>query len=186
MKAAIHLGPNYLTNSEIYKNTNFEEIESPFNITQKLIMEHSEDILNVKWLESSSPSWTESVLSHDQAIKRAKAKVFVYADSVLSLGQMNDSKDAIARWEGQGEGLKMYLSYQEAVGIDGEAIEFGWDISQGFSSLAIYSPRDQKRFGEKEHRTGSSSCQCSMTLFGQKERMMRIVSRMHKRSKNTR
>ena len=47
MKAAIHLGPNYLTNSEIYKNTNFEEIESLFNITQKFIMEHSEEILNV-------------------------------------------------------------------------------------------------------------------------------------------
>ena len=36
---------------------------------------------------------------------------------------MNDSKEAIARWEGQVAGLKMYPSYQEAVGIDGEAIE---------------------------------------------------------------
>ena len=35
MKAAIHLGPNYLSNSEIYKNTKFEETESLFNITQK-------------------------------------------------------------------------------------------------------------------------------------------------------
>ena len=43
MKAAIHLGPDYLTNSEICRNTNFEEIESLFNITQKLIMEHSEE-----------------------------------------------------------------------------------------------------------------------------------------------
>ena len=47
MKAAIHLGPNYLTNSEIYKNTKFEEIESLFNVTQKLVMEHSEEILIV-------------------------------------------------------------------------------------------------------------------------------------------
>ena len=31
------LGPNYLTNSEIYNNTEFEEIESLFNITQKLV-----------------------------------------------------------------------------------------------------------------------------------------------------
>ena len=36
MNAAIHLGPNYLTNSEIYKNTKFEETESLFNITQKV------------------------------------------------------------------------------------------------------------------------------------------------------
>ena len=48
MKGAFHLGPNYLTNSEIYKNMNFEEIESLFIITQKLIMEYSEEILSVK------------------------------------------------------------------------------------------------------------------------------------------
>ena len=30
MKAAIHLGPNYLSNLEVYKNTNFEEINSEF------------------------------------------------------------------------------------------------------------------------------------------------------------
>ena len=51
MKAAIHLGPNYLSNSEICKNTKFEGTESVFNITQKLVMEHSEKILNVKCLE---------------------------------------------------------------------------------------------------------------------------------------
>ena len=33
MKAAIHLGPNYLSNSEIYKKTKFEEIDRLFNIT---------------------------------------------------------------------------------------------------------------------------------------------------------
>ena len=41
MKAAIHLGPNYLANSEIYTHTKFEEIESLFNITQKLVMERA-------------------------------------------------------------------------------------------------------------------------------------------------
>ena len=35
------------------------------------------------------------------------------------------------------EGLKIYPSYQESVGIDGEAIEFDWNIFPGFSSLAI-------------------------------------------------
>ena len=29
-----HLGPNYLANLEVYKNTNFEEIESLFNTTR--------------------------------------------------------------------------------------------------------------------------------------------------------
>ena len=68
MKAASNLGPNYLANLEIYKHTNFEEIQSLFKITQKLILEHSEEILNVHTIHSSSPSWTRSVLSHDQVI----------------------------------------------------------------------------------------------------------------------
>ena len=69
MKAAIHLGPNYSANLEVQKNTNFGEIQSLFDITQKLILEHSEEILNVNTIESASPSWTRSVLSHDQVIQ---------------------------------------------------------------------------------------------------------------------
>ena len=61
MKAAIHLGPNNLANLKVYKNTNFEEViplskkkRTSRNITQKLILEHSEEILNVNTIESAS------------------------------------------------------------------------------------------------------------------------------------
>ena len=107
MNAAIHLGPNYLANLEVCKNTNFEEIQSLINITQKLILEHSEEILNVNTIDSASPLWTRSVLSHDQVIQLRKAKVRVYSDSVLCLEKVNDSKDAITRLEGQVEEFKM-------------------------------------------------------------------------------
>ena len=50
MKADIHLVPDFLMNSEIYKNTRFENIENVFNITHKSIHEHSEKILIVKGL----------------------------------------------------------------------------------------------------------------------------------------
>ena len=69
MKAASHLGPFFGANLEVYKNTNFEEIHSLFNITQNLILEHSEEILHVHTIESTSPSWTRSTLSHDQVDK---------------------------------------------------------------------------------------------------------------------
>ena len=36
MKAAIHLRPDFTMNSEIYKNTRFENIVNVFNITQKI------------------------------------------------------------------------------------------------------------------------------------------------------
>ena len=78
-------------------------------------------------------SWARSVLANTWA----KAKVCVYADSVLCVGQMRDTPELIERWKGQVEGLRLYSSYQDAVGIDGEAIEFEWTIFPGFSSLSV-------------------------------------------------
>ena len=94
MTAAIHLGPSFTANLEVYKNTNFEEIMSLFGITQKLISDHSEEIQNVKPVENTAPS-------------------------VLCVRQMNESKEAITRWEGQVEELKRYLLCKELSGIDG-------------------------------------------------------------------
>ena len=74
---------------------------------------------------------------NDQAIKWAKAKVCVCADSVLCVGRQEQGPEAIARWKGQVQDLKGYQSYQGAVGIDGEAIEFEWKNFQGFTSLTI-------------------------------------------------
>ena len=41
MKADIHLGQDFLENSEIFKNTKFENIENVFNITQKIFLKRA-------------------------------------------------------------------------------------------------------------------------------------------------
>ena len=182
LQAAIHLGPNYLANLEAYKNTNFEDIQSLFNITQKLILEHSEEILNVHRLESASLSWTRSVLSHDQVIQWTKAKVLMYSDSVLCLVKMNDSKGASERWEGQVEEFKMSLSCKELTGIDGETLEFGCNILPGFSLMQllhkIQDDLRERNIDLRNSQTGSSSCQCSTTSIGQEKETMKFVFRL--------
>ena len=35
-KASVHLGPNYNENLEVYRNTNFEELKTLFDITQEV------------------------------------------------------------------------------------------------------------------------------------------------------
>ena len=40
MKTAVHLGPNYKDNLEVYRNTSFAELKNLFDITQRLILEH--------------------------------------------------------------------------------------------------------------------------------------------------
>ena len=111
MKAAIHLGPSYIENLEAYKNTNFEEFQKLFGITQKLILDHSEEILYVKPIECTTPSCTRSTLSHDQVIKWTKAKVSVCSDSVLCLGKMSDHSEANQKREGQVAEFRMSTSY---------------------------------------------------------------------------
>ena len=131
MKAAIHLGQDFVENSEIYKSTKFENIVNVFNITQTRIKEHSEEILNVKTLDYHSPSWTRSTLFNNNVIKWAKAKVCFHSDSVQCVGKINKNPGAAdAKWTGQIEDLRRCPSYQDAVGLDGEAIEFEWKISQ--------------------------------------------------------
>ena len=44
---------------------------------------------------------------------------------------------ADAKWTGQVEDLKRNPSYQDAVGLDGEAIEFEWTNFQGFTTLTV-------------------------------------------------
>ena len=123
MKAAIHLGPNYLANLEVNKKTNFEEIEILFNITQKLILEHSEGILDVKPLESTSPSWTRQVLSHDHVDKSKSTCLLTCSRSNNKMGRSSYSRCILLK--------------KELLGTDGEAIEFEWTIFPGFSSLQI-------------------------------------------------
>ena len=73
-------------------------------------------------IESTFLTWTRSTLSHDQVILWTKAKVRIYSDSVLCLGEMSFHKEAITRWEGQVEEFQMCAAYEELLGIDGEII----------------------------------------------------------------
>ena len=76
--------------------------------------------------------------------------------------------------------------FQDAVGIDGEAIEFEWKkVPRIF--IIVNSSRDPERLGEKEHPARRAQgpdhlCQCSMTLSG--KQMMRIGSWNAEKVKN--
>ena len=69
MKAAVHLGPNYRENLEVSRKTNFEELKNLFDITQRLILEHEAEILNVSPIDCTAPSCTRPTLTHDHVIK---------------------------------------------------------------------------------------------------------------------
>ena len=68
MKAAVYLGPNDTDNVDVCKNANFKEIQNLFNVTQRLIMDHLVEILNVSTVDWTSLSWQRSTLIHDQVV----------------------------------------------------------------------------------------------------------------------
>ena len=142
MNAAIHMGPDCTEFLEVYKNTNFEELQNLFYITHKLVHKQRE-ILNVRMIECASPSWTRSSLAHDQA------KVRVNSDSVVCFGKMTDPADANRRWEGQVEEFQPTDSYKELFGIDGEPNELEWNIFPGRTSLEII--RKSRRTCKNKH-----------------------------------
>ena len=87
-----------------------------FDTTQKLMLNHQSEILNVTTIEWTSLSWTRSTLSHDQLIMWTKAKVRVNSHSVLCLGKMPVHSEANGRWENQ---VKYFSTVQFLQGIAG-------------------------------------------------------------------
>ena len=81
------------------RNTNFEEIKMLFDITLRLIVENSFEIMNSSPMIQDFSPWMRSTLCHDQAIKWTKAKVNVYSDSVLCLGKMHGHSEANENWK---------------------------------------------------------------------------------------
>ena len=82
MKAAIHLGPNYIENVEVYRNTNFEEIQ---NLRRDWYWITKMKFWMWPLIEWTAPSWARSTLAHDQVITWSEARVRFYSDSVLCL-----------------------------------------------------------------------------------------------------
>ena len=91
LRAAIHLGQIYAENMAVFKNMHVEEIQNLFSITQRLVLENSEEVLNVKAIDSSDPSWMRTKISHLPVVNWAKAKVHVYADYVSRLWKKSAS-----------------------------------------------------------------------------------------------
>ena len=166
---------------------NFQEIQNLFNITQKLVLECSEEILIVHTIESTSPSWTRSTLSHDQVIQWTKAKVRVYSDSVLCLWKMLAQRNAITRWEGQVECPLLVENYWESV----ERQFNSSGISSQDSRHCTFFRRSRMIYKSGtlnlgNSQIGSFSCQRSTILIGQEKETIRFVFQMQKKSRHTR
>ena len=88
-----------------------------FSISPRNLVSENSDIRNVNYMDTTSPSWTRSTLLSDRTLKRTKAKVHVYSDSVLCLGKIHDPVEAVEQWKGHVTTVRMENSFSELSGI---------------------------------------------------------------------
>ena len=65
------------------------------------------------------------------------SKVYVFSDSVLCLGKMNQKTDSNEAWKKRIEWITTSQSYRDFDGISWESTEFEWNIFPGFTTLQL-------------------------------------------------
>ena len=88
----------------------------------------------INWEDSS---WKYlSLIGDEQVISLLHTKVYVFSDSVLCLGKMNENPQSDIAWEDRLTWFKSSPEYKALDRIDGEPIEFEWNISPGFTTCS--------------------------------------------------
>ena len=111
-----------------------------------------------------------SLVNGEEVISLSHAKAYVFSDSVLCLGKVNQTPTSNAVWEEQLDWFKDSPQHRTLDTFDGEPMEFGWNIFAGFTTLQLTSksPRVHDQNGRSKHYSKDelSSCRCSMTSYG--------------------
>ena len=77
------------------------------------------------------------MVSDDEVISLSHAKVYIFSDSVLCLGKMNDNSQLNIAWEDRLTWFKSSPEYRALDTIDGELMELEWNIFPGFTTLQL-------------------------------------------------
>ena len=126
---------NYSDNWHSIKNTKDLTMKQMFDISEKLVSEQDE-IYWVKTINWESSSWKYlSLIGDEQIINLQRTDVF--SDSVLCLGKMNENPRLNMAWKQRLEWFKSSPEYRTLDRIDGEPMEFEWNIFPGFNSLQL-------------------------------------------------
>ena len=108
-----------------------------FDISEKLISEHDE-IYGVNTINREDSSWKYlSLVGDEEVISLLHTKVYVFSDSVLCLGKMNENPQSNTALEDRLTWFKSSPEYRTLDRIDGEAMEFEWNIFPGFTTLQL-------------------------------------------------
>ena len=115
---------NYSDNWHSIKNTEDLTMKQMFDISEKLISEQSDEIYGVKTINWEDSSWKYlPLIGDEQVISLLHTKVYVFSDSVMCLGKMNENPQSNIAWEDRLTWFKSSSEYRALDRIDGEPME---------------------------------------------------------------
>ena len=100
LQASVFMVKNYSDNLDSIKNTEDLTMTQMFDIYEKLISERSDEIYGVKTINWEDSSWKQlSLIGDEQVISLLHTKVYVFSDSGLCPGKMNENPQSNIAWE---------------------------------------------------------------------------------------
>ena len=152
------MGKNYSDNLHSITNTGKNlTLKQMFEISEKLILEQSDEIFGVSQINWEISPWKQlSLVNDEEVISLSHAKVYVFSDSVLCLGKVNQNPTSNTAWEQQLDCFKDSSQYRTLDTIDGEPMEFEWNIFPGFTTLQLVQevPKFMNKMCEPEQFPG--------------------------------
>ena len=118
-----------------------------FGISEKLIVGQSDEIYGLHTINCGDSSWKQlSLVNDEEVISLSHAKVYVFSDSVLCLGKVNQNQTSNNVWE-ELSWFKDSPQQRTLDTIDGEPMELEWTIFPGFTTLQLINNVQQDQNG---------------------------------------
>ena len=109
-----------------------------FDVSEKLIVGQSDEIFGVTPIKWEDSSWKHlSLVSDEEVINLSHAKFYVFSDSVLRLRKVNQNPTSNSAWEEKLSCYKSSSQHRTLDTVDGEPMEFEWNIFPGFTTLQL-------------------------------------------------
>ena len=137
LESAVFMGKNYSDNWHSIKNTKDLALRQMFDISTRLMSELDE-ISGLETVGWENHSWKYlSLIGDEKVINLQRTKVYVFSDSVLCLGKIHENTQSNDAWEDRLGWFKSSLEFRNFDRIDGEPMEFEWNIFPGFNTLQL-------------------------------------------------
>ena len=137
LESAVFMGKNHLDNCHSITNTRDLTLKQMFDISARLVSEQDE-ISGVETIGWEDSSWKYmSLIGDERVINLQRTKVYVFSDSVLCLGKIFENPQSNDAWEQRLGWLESSSKYRNFDRIDGEPMDFEWNIFPGFNTLQL-------------------------------------------------